>query len=79
MYMQKTALTSIKETLQKNIGSNIEFICRSRRKESFHKGILDGAYQSLFTVSIVVDGQNQRLSYTYADILTQAVSIKAIS
>ena len=77
--VHKNILIKIRESIQKNVGSNVELIYRSRRKEKLQKGVIEGAYTSLFTIVVQVDGEYQRFSYTYADVLTNAVSLKAIS
>lgn len=74
--MQQSQICGIRRNISSQVGNSVELICRSRRKESIHRGILEGAYGSLFTVKILVDGIEQRLSYTYTDVLTHSVTIK---
>ena len=71
-------LIAIKKSIQKSVGSPVILICRSRRRERKSRGLLEGAYGSLFTVKTVVDGSEVRQSYTYSDILTHAVTIRPV-
>lgn len=71
-------LGGIRAAIEARVGSPVELTYRSRRKESTHSGVLEGAYGSLFTVRVLVDGTEQRLSYTYSDVLTNCVTVKPL-
>lgn len=76
--MHQTSLYSIREAISSRVGSPVELVCRSRRKEHVHQGVLEGAYKSLFTVCVTIDGTEQRLSYMYSDVLTNCVTVKPL-
>jgi uncharacterized protein Veg len=71
-------LCSIRQAIATNVGHDVELTCRNRRKESVRRGVIEGAYGSLFTVIVCVDGQQRRLSYTYCDILTKSVIVRPL-
>ncbi len=71
-------LGGIRASIAERVGTPVELTCRSRRKELIHSGVLEGAYGSLFTVRVLVDGTEQRLSYTYSDVLTNCVTVKPL-
>lgn len=76
--MHQSTIYGIKRIISAQVGKNVELVCRSRRKESIHRGVLEGAYGSLFTVKVLVDGIEQRVSYTYTDVLTRSVIVKPL-
>lgn len=67
---------SIRDGIKKFVGEDIELILINRRKHSLRHGRLEGAYNSLFTVAIEIEGTTQHYSYTYCDILTKKVFIR---
>jgi len=75
--MAPNALSKIKDRLDPYIGEKIRFKAnKGRRRFVEREGVLEGTYPSLFTVQ--VDGKNRpsrRMSFTYADVLTQAVEL----
>lgn len=76
--MSSSALAAIRRDLQANVGRTVELVSNSRRRLHSRTGVLEGAYASVFTVVVADEEGAQRLSYTYADILTKAVSIRAV-
>lgn len=69
-------LNAIKAAMELRIGETIELHCYSRRKVSRHVGVLEGAYNAVFTVLVITEDGPRRLSYTYADVLTKSIMIK---
>ncbi len=70
-------LNAIKAAMELRIGETIELHCYSRRKVSRHVGVLEGAYNAVFTVLVSTEDGPRRLSYTYTDVLTKSIMIKA--
>jgi len=69
-------LNAIKAAMELRIGETIELHCYSRRKVSRHVGVLEGAYNAVFTVLVITEDGPRRLSYTYTDVLTKSIMIK---
>ncbi|MGI6150493.1 MAG: Veg family protein [Christensenellales bacterium] len=69
-------LNAIKAAMENRIGETVELHCFSRRKVSKHVGVLEGAYNAVFTVLVVTEDGPRRLSYTYTDVLTKSILIK---
>ena len=70
------SLSVIRSNISQLVGAPVELTCRARRKESIKQGVLEGAYGALFTVRVAADGRDMRVSYTYTDVLTNAVSVR---
>lgn len=75
--MQRT-LQTIQRELQGNIGQRVELVCNNRRKIMRHRGVLTATYPAVFTVVVQTEDESQRLSYTYADVLTGNISVQAL-
>lgn len=69
-------LNAIRADMENRIGETIELHSYSRRKVSKHVGVLEGAYNAVFTVLVLTEDGPRRLSYTYADVLTKSITIK---
>lgn len=74
--MSALELNAIKTAMGLRIGETIELHCYSRRKVSRHIGVLEGAYNAVFTVLVITEDGPRRLSYTYTDVLTKSILIK---
>ncbi len=74
--MSALELNAIKTAMGLRIGETVELHCYSRRKVSRHIGVLEGAYNAVFTVLVVTEDGPRRLSYTYTDVLTKSILIK---
>lgn len=71
-------LTAIRKNITCAVGHRVELTCRSRRKESKHLGVIEGAYASLFTVRVDSGAEELLLCYTYTDVLTSHVTVKTV-
>jgi len=73
----KSMLADIKKDLESHVGAKIRLKAnRGRRKIVEREGVLEGAYPNIFTVKIEeADKSERRVSYTYADLLTEAVEL----
>lgn len=79
--MAKNALAEIKNSLDNHVGEKIRLIANGgRRKTVESTGILEETYPSVFIVKL---DKNQhafeRVSYSYADILTETVELTVYS
>ena len=71
-------LDQIRVTLKKHLGKTIVLKANKGRKQVVTKvGVLENVYPSVFVVKLggTSDG-NQRVSYSYSDILTKTVEIE---
>jgi len=74
--MGKNALTEIKCTLDNLIGQRIRLKANSGRRKTIERtGILEETYPSVFVVKLDEDYSFSRVSYSYADILTESVEL----
>ncbi len=75
--MSKNVLEEIKEEVHSFVGQEVMVKAnRGRRKEMRKEGILEKTYPNVFVVKIDDHDQIRRLSYSYADLLTDNVEIK---
>ena len=49
-----------------------------RNRVTQERGILDGVYPDIFTVSVRKSGYTQRFCYTYSEVLTKKVKVSAL-
>ena len=60
-------------------GSAVElYAVGERNRVTRERGILEGVYPDIFTVSVERGGYTQRFCYTYSEVLTKNVRISAI-
>lgn len=71
------SLIDIKQTLDGQIGKRLKLTANGgRRKTVIRSGVLADTYPSVFVVELDQDENAfERVSYSYADILTEAVEI----
>jgi len=70
------SLLQIRRSLESHVGRQICLRAhRGRRKILEKTGILENTYPSIFVVRIDESNYNQRLSFSYADILTETVEL----
>ena len=75
--MPRNILDEIKENVHSHVGKEVLVKAnRGRRKVMKKEGILEKTYPNIFVVKIDDHDQIRRLSYSYADILTDNVEIK---
>ncbi|HBI03140.1 MAG TPA: Veg protein [Paenibacillaceae bacterium] len=75
--MARNALKSIKRSLDSHIGERIVLRANGgRRKTVERSGVLEETYPSVFIVRLDEDKHTfERVSYSYADILTETVEL----
>lgn len=72
----KNALWQIRKDLETHVGQTIQLRAnRGRRKTLEKTGVLENTYPSIFVVRIDETNYNQRLSFSYADVLTETVEL----
>ena len=73
-------LKEIKKGLENQIGKRLELIANGgRRRTIVRSGILSETYPAVFVVELDQDENAfERVSYSYADVLTEAVEINFI-
>lgn len=78
--VKKNVLADIKKDLDLCIGKNIHLRAnRGRRKIVEREGILEQTYPNIFVVKIHGDDSSvRRVSYSYADILTETVELTVL-
>lgn len=72
----KRVLADIKRDLEPYIGYKIKLRANKGRKKVIEKtGILESTYPNIFVVRLEEKQIERRVSYSYADILTDAVQL----
>lgn len=76
--MKENILDQIKEEVKSFVGQRVSVKAnRGRRKAVEKEGVLEKTHKNVFVVRIKDHNQIRRLSYTYADLLTDDVVIKS--
>ncbi len=76
--MKENVLDQIKEEVKSFVGHRVSVKAnRGRRKAVEKEGVLEKTHKNVFVVRIKDHNQIRRLSYTYADLLTDDVVIKS--
>lgn len=74
--MARNALLDIKRSLDEHIGERILLKANGGRRKTVERtGILEETYPSVFVVKLDDDQLFERVSYSYADILTETVEL----
>ena len=70
------ALMQIRQSLESHVGQKIRLRAQRGRRKTLEKvGILENTYPSIFVVRIDEPNYYQRLSFSYADVLTETVEL----
>lgn len=73
--MPKT-LADIKRSLDAQLGKRLQLKANGGRKKTVEcEGILSETYHAIFVIELNEDNACKRVSYSYTDILTEAVEI----
>lgn len=73
--MPKT-LADIKKSLDCHLGKRLQLRANGGRKKTVEcEGVLSETYNAIFVVELNEDNAQKRVSYSYTDILTEAVEI----
>lgn len=66
----------IRRSLEAHVGQKIRLRAHRGRRKTLEKiGVLENTYPSIFVVRIDEPNYNQRLSFSYADVLTETVEL----
>lgn len=77
LWMANNMLDAIKKDLDGFVGQRVTLKAnRGRRKILQREGILEKTYPNIFVIKVDGDHNPRRISYSYADILTETVEIK---
>ena len=72
----KNTLVQIRKELESHIGKKIKLRANRGRRKTFEKvGVLENTYPSIFVIRVDEENYYQRLSFTYADVLTSTVEL----
>ncbi|MCL2048026.1 MAG: Veg family protein [Defluviitaleaceae bacterium] len=73
----RTDVFHVRNDIQRNIGSKVRLETnKGRHKSVVNKGIISHVYPSIFTVQVGDDSNpSRKLSFSYTDVLTNAVEI----
>ncbi len=72
----KDVLFEIRTNLESHLGQTIKLKANRGRRKTYEKeGILESTYPSIFIVRVDENSYFQRLSFTYADVLTETVEL----
>ncbi len=72
----KDALVQIRKELENHVGEKIKLRANRGRRKTFEKeGVLESTYPSIFVIRVEEEHYNQRLSFTYSDVLTATVEL----
>jgi uncharacterized protein Veg len=73
----RTDVFHVRSDIQRNIGSKVRLETnKGRHKSVISKGVISNVYPSIFTIQLS-DGPDpsRKLSFSYTDVLTNAVEI----
>ena len=74
--MAKDVLFEIRKKLESHLGENIKLRANRGRRKTYEKeGVLESLYPSIFVVRVNENNYFQRISFSYADILTETVEL----
>lgn len=75
--MAKNTLSEIKNNLEAHVGQKILLRANGGRRKTVERtGVLEETYPSVFIVKLDEEQQTfKRVSYSYADILTESVEV----
>lgn len=75
--MAKNTLLDIKRSLEPHVGQKIMLKANGGRRKTIERsGVLEETYPSVFIVKLDQEQQTfKRVSYSYADILTESVEV----
>jgi uncharacterized protein Veg len=72
----KNTLVKIRKELETYVGEKIKLRANRGRRKTFEKvGVLENTYPSIFVIRVDEENYYQRLSFSYADVLTETVEL----
>ncbi len=77
--MQIQSVDQIKAWVLEKQGKEVQIeVNKGRKKTVVRQGIIETTYPFFFTLKMDVDGNCQRISFNYVDILTKTIELKII-
>lgn len=74
--VKRNALEKIKQDIEACVGKPVRLRAnRGRRKVIEAEGIIEKTYPKVFVIKLDKDSAVKRMSYTYADVLTETVEL----
>lgn len=78
--MERIDIEKIRTSVQNNCGNMVEIrLDRGRNKVDVEKGVIKGAYSSIFTIQLDDESDekpNRILSFSYTDIITKDIRMR---
>jgi uncharacterized protein Veg len=75
--MGNNILTQIKSDLDSFVGKEVQLKANQGRRKIIQKeGVLVETYPNVFVIKVKDDQTPRRMSYSYADVLTETVEVK---
>lgn len=78
--MERIDIEKIRASVQNNCGNIVEIrLDRGRNKVDVEKGVIKGAYSSIFTIQLDDESDekpNRILSFSYTDIITKDIRMR---
>ncbi len=72
----KDVLFEIRKKIESHLGEKIKLRANRGRRKTYEKeGVLESTYPSIFVVKVNENNYFQRLSFSYADVLTETVEL----
>ncbi len=72
----KDVLFEIRKKIESHLGEKIKLRANRGRRKTYEKeGVLESTYPSIFIVKVNENNYFQRLSFSYADVLTETVEL----
>jgi uncharacterized protein Veg len=72
----KNTLGKIRKELEMHVGETVKLRANRGRRKTFEKvGVLENTYPSIFVIRVDEENYYQRLSFSYADVLTSTVEL----
>lgn len=71
---------SIKLSVESNVGKRVRIVSgRGKRHKIVQSGIIEKAYPSIFVIKLDENFKRDRMSVSYADVLTKTVQLALMS
>ncbi len=70
-------INRIRARVEEMLGSKVRVSADMGRKRITHyNGVVCGVYPNVFTLSVIMDGTERKLTYSYNDVLTKTVKLE---
>ena len=70
-------INRIRSRVEEMLGRKVRVSADMGRKRITHyNGVVCGVYPNVFTLSVIMDGTERKLTYSYNDVLTKTVKLE---